>query len=262
MQEDRSIDIDIIINAFNSAVTLRETLLSIEKAFDKARARARVILIDNHSIDLTATIFKEFLTKHPNWSLERPPTHLGIGAARYFALSKVRSPYFAFLDSDDLITSEWIKNVETLETSNRRWAVGSANIFQENLAESTGVIKPKISIFFDYLVLVTNSFPLCSTIWKLEALPYFLRMKDIVKMEYCPDYVFMISSCWFLGKPLYNDKISAHYRNHNNSLTRQKQDLIEKEVSYSLMVCLKYGNFPKRFLCILAIGLNKIKRWF
>lgn len=262
MQDDKSIDVDIIINAFNSAGTLHETLFSVDKAFNNTRAHARVILIDNHSTDLTTTIFKEFLGNHPDWEIERPPHHLGIGAARYFALSKVRSAYFAFLDSDDLITSEWVKNVENLETCGSKWVSGTANIFEQNPAESKGVIKPRISIFFDYLVLVTNSFPLCSTVWKLEALPYFLRMRDVVRMEYCPDYVFMISSCWFLGKPLHNDKICAHYRQHNNSLTRQKQDLIEIEVSYSLMACLRYGNLKKRFLCVLAIGLIKIKRWF
>lgn len=77
-------------------------------ALDSLRAqtetRWQAILVDDGSVDETATIFADAAASDPRFRLIRNPESRGLGAARNIALDEVDTELVGFLDGDDELT--------------------------------------------------------------------------------------------------------------------------------------------------------------
>ena len=90
--------VSVIIPAFNSAATIRQTLDSVVA---QTYQTFEVIVVDDGSSDGTATIAEEFVRKDFRFQLIRQ-SNQGVGAARNAAIQRACGQYIAPLDSDDL----------------------------------------------------------------------------------------------------------------------------------------------------------------
>ena len=97
------VPVSVIIPAYNAAAFLAAALESVRA---QTRAPAEVIVVDNGSTDLTATIAKKAGARVLR--VERP----GPSAARNAGIRAASQPWIAFLDADDLwepdkLASQW-----------------------------------------------------------------------------------------------------------------------------------------------------------
>lgn len=99
--------VSVIIPAYNAAATLGETLQSLQaQTFDQWEA----IIVDDGSVDATATIAAGFAEKDPRIQLFSR-RKAGISAARNDGIAQARHEWLLFLDADDLLLPEHLENL-------------------------------------------------------------------------------------------------------------------------------------------------------
>ena len=101
----------IIIPVYNTEKYLRRCVDSLvnQDGFEKAE----ILLIDDGSTDSSANICDEYSAKHPNIITIHKPNG-GLSDARNTGISKASGKYLAFLDSDDLVTDDFITDMADL----------------------------------------------------------------------------------------------------------------------------------------------------
>lgn len=101
--------ISLIIPFYNAEKTLSDCLASVaEQSIDKAYAE--VILINDGSTDGSADIAKDFASQNTFASIITQE-HCGSGAARNTGITSARGSYIAFLDADDTLSADALKNI-------------------------------------------------------------------------------------------------------------------------------------------------------
>lgn len=98
-----SLDLSIVIPAFNAEGTVGETVRS---AFAQVSARVEVIVVDDGSTDRTARAARE---AGPVTLLRQRNT--GLAGARNAGLGIARAPHFLFLDADDRIDPDFAREM-------------------------------------------------------------------------------------------------------------------------------------------------------
>ena len=96
--------VSIIILNFNGGKILNDCL---ESVFNTKNCRIEVILIDNGSTDNSHLICKE---EFPQIILVENKENLGMGA-RTKGIKKANGDYIVFLDSDTIVTKNWLENL-------------------------------------------------------------------------------------------------------------------------------------------------------
>ena len=94
--------IDIILPNYNSSQFILDTIKSISRQTYK---NWKLIIVDDFSDKETKNILKK-ISKKKNIQVFFLNTNRGAGFCRNFAIKKSKSPYIAFIDSDDI----WKKN--------------------------------------------------------------------------------------------------------------------------------------------------------
>lgn len=116
--------VSIIIPTFNREDLIKETLLSIKK---QSYSNWECIIVDDGSSDNTEAVIKEFIKDDSRflfYSLE----HQGVSFARNHALSKVSGEFIQFLDSDDLLHENKIKDsLEILQNEKADYKIVISN---------------------------------------------------------------------------------------------------------------------------------------
>lgn len=123
------------------------------EALDSLRAQTTdawcAILIDDGSRDATSAIFADAAARDPRFTLIRHGAPRGLGAARNAGLDRVRTPFVAFLDADDVMTPTALARlIGTLTASGSDIAVGAYVRLRPDLANpesggyTPGVVQP------------------------------------------------------------------------------------------------------------------------
>jgi glycosyltransferase involved in cell wall biosynthesis len=97
----------IIVPTYNSADTISRTLNSL---YAQTRTDFEVIVVDDGSTDNTREIVSVYVQQKGLNYFYQPNS--GVSAARNFGALNAIGEYLLFLDSDDTVTSTWIKNYE------------------------------------------------------------------------------------------------------------------------------------------------------
>ncbi len=97
--------VSVIIPTFNQGHFLRE---AIESVLAQTLLDWELIVVDNFSIDSTSEIVSSFAD--PRIRYNRFRNHGVIGRSRNFGVSLARSPFIAFLDSDDTWAPEKLES--------------------------------------------------------------------------------------------------------------------------------------------------------
>ncbi|WCB96940.1 GtrB-like O-antigen conversion [Baekduia alba] len=99
-----SLDVSVVIPAFNAAETLAETIASLQAQTFTAGAWEAVV-VDDGSTDDTARVAQALAAADPRvrWI---PKENAGVSATRNRGLREARNPWLLFLDADDLLVPE------------------------------------------------------------------------------------------------------------------------------------------------------------
>ena len=100
--ENKKAKIDIILPNFNSSDYIKETIKSVIK---QTYTNWNLIIVDDCSDEKTVNILKKY-QKNKKFKIYFLKKNQGAGYCRNYAIKKSKSPFIAFLDSDDI----WKKN--------------------------------------------------------------------------------------------------------------------------------------------------------
>lgn len=129
--------VTVIVPGRDVAAFADEALASLRA---QTFTRWRAVLIDDGSTDATAEIFAAAAAADARFALVRHPRPRGLGAARNAGLERVRTPYVAFLDADDVMAPTALARLaETLSASGSDIAVGA---YVRLRATGTGAYAP------------------------------------------------------------------------------------------------------------------------
>lgn len=109
MEENKSIELSVIIPAYNRRESLRECLVSFEKQ-DYPADRFEIIVIDDGSQDGTAEMVRGLMRENNNL-LYFQQSHKGPAAARNFGVEKSKGSVVSFTDTDCVPESNWVKKI-------------------------------------------------------------------------------------------------------------------------------------------------------
>ena len=239
--------IDIILPNYNSHKFISETINSV---INQSYLNWSLIIVDDHSDLKTKNILKKFL-KNKKIKIYWLKKNQGAGFCRNYALKKTRSPYIAFIDSDDI----WKKNKLKSQMS---FMLKKKCLFSYTYYETFGDRKKliKTPLNFDYSRFTHNTSIATSTMMVKRS-----EIKNITftKTKICEDYYF---KCKLLKKVKYAfclNKFLTKYRVRKNSL----QSNNFRNFFWIWKINKNYNKMSlfENFLSLIGISLNSIKKY-
>ena len=106
--------IDVLVPVFNGEKYIEKCLDSL---LSQTYKNIRIVIADDGSTDNTATILSKYSSKNKNIEVYQKQNEKSISKTRNFLLSKIKSDYFTFFDSDDYAESTYIEELFNLITS-------------------------------------------------------------------------------------------------------------------------------------------------
>ncbi len=106
--------IDVLIPAYNTEKYIHKCLDSL---LNQTYKNLRIVIVDDGSTDDTLNIIKEYQSRHPNIECYEKENDKNISQTRNFLLSKIKSPYFSFFDSDDYAHPTYFEHLYNLLVS-------------------------------------------------------------------------------------------------------------------------------------------------
>lgn len=94
---------DVVIPCFDRALVIGD---SIESVLAQSHPASRIIVVDDGSRDASATVIAAMVLEHDRVLGLFAPRNGGASAARNIGIAASTAPWIAFLDSDDLWTSD------------------------------------------------------------------------------------------------------------------------------------------------------------
>ena len=239
--------IDIILPNFNSSKFLNQTLKSILKQTYK---NWRLVIIDDCSDLKTINILKKY-TKDKRIKIFWLKKNKGAGFCRNYAIKKTKSPYIAFIDSDDIWKKNKLKNQINFMTKNN---YSFTYTYYETFGERKKIIIPPLK--FNFLSFIHNTSIATSTM--------MIKRSEIKNIKFtntkiCEDYFF---KCKLLKKVNYAfclNKFLTKYRVRKDSL----QSSVIRNFFWIWKINKDYNklNLLENFFSLLHISINSIKKY-
>ena len=107
-----NIEFSVIIPFYNSELYLADAIESIINQTLNFNELVQIILIDDGSSDNSLKIAKNYVKNYPENIELYSQKHKGVGSARNLALEYISGNYICFLDSDDKLSENTLKNVK------------------------------------------------------------------------------------------------------------------------------------------------------
>ena len=109
--------ITIIVPAYNAEATLQTTLDSI---LQQTSSKWKLIIVNDGSTDSTEEIGKRCEQNYPDKVRYLYQQNKGLGGARKSGMDLVDTPYIAFIDSDDWLKADYVKNITEQIEKNKK----------------------------------------------------------------------------------------------------------------------------------------------
>jgi teichuronic acid biosynthesis glycosyltransferase TuaG len=244
---NKNLEIAIILPNYNSSLFIEKTLNSI---FSQSYKNWKLFLIDDNSDYKTKRILHRY-KKNKKIKIFFLKSNKGAAYCRNFALKKIRSPYIAFIDSDDL----WMKNklqnqIQFMLKNNYEFSYTNYKTFG---LKHKFVVPPKK---FNFLNFTHNTSIGTSTMMVKKKV---IENVGFSNTKICEDYYF---KCKILKKINYAyclGKFLTKYRIRQDSLQSNKL----RNFYWIWKINKKYNNFNffKNFKSLLSISFNSIKKY-
>ena len=239
--------IDIILPNYNSYKFIEETIKSVK---NQNYSYWKLTIVDDNSNQKTKKILKKIL-KDKKIQVYWLKKNRGAGFCRNYAIKKTKSPYIAFIDSDDIWKKNKLKNqINFMKKNDYSFTYTNYETFGER---KKFIITP---FNFSYSSFIRNTSISTSTM--------MVKRKDIKNIKFtntkiCEDYYF---KCKLLKKVNYAhclNKFLTKYRVRSDSL--QSSNL--KNFFWIWKINKEYNklNFLDNFFSLVNISLNSIKKY-
>ena len=239
--------VDIILPNYNSSKFLRQTLHSIIMQTHK---NWKLIIIDDCSDYKTKNILKDY-RKNKKIKIFWLKKNNGAGFCRNFGIKKSKSPYVAFIDSDDI----WKKNkLEKQINFMKKNNYSFSYTYYESFGDKKKIITPPLS--FNYESFIKNTSIGTSTM--------MVKRKELKNIKFtnskiCEDYYF---KCKLLKKVKFAfclNKFLTKYRIRHDSM--QSNNI--RNIFWIWKINREFNKLSiiNNLISIINISINSIKKY-
>ena len=238
--------IDIILPNFNSSGYIKETIKSI---IDQTFKNWKLIIVDDCSDKKTRTLLKKF-SKNRRIKIYWLKKNKGAGYCRNYAIKKSKSPYLAFIDSDDIWKKDKLETqLRFMENNNYLFTYTNYETFGKKIK----FISPAKEYDFKKFV---NDTSICTSTMIIKR--NILKNIEFTNSEICEDYFFKCKILKICNGHCLDDFLTK-YRIRDNSL--QSSGL--KNFYWIWKINKQYNkfNFIENFTSLIFISINSIKKY-
>jgi len=245
-KKEKKIKIDIILPNFNSSDSIKETIKSI---IDQTFKNWKLIIVDDCSDKKTKTILKKF-SKNKKIKIFWLKRNKGAGYCRNYAIKKSKSPYLAFIDSDDIWKKDKLETqLRFMENNNYLFTYTNYETFGKKIK----FISPAKEYDFKKFIHDTS---ICTSTMIIKR--NILKNIEFTNSEICEDYFFKCKILKICNAYCLDDFLTK-YRIRKNSL--QSSSL--KNFYWIWKINKEYNkfNFFENFFSLLFISINSLKKY-
>ena len=245
-KKEKKIKIDIILPNFNSSDSIKETIKSI---IDQTFKNWKLIIVDDCSDKKTKTILKKF-SKNKKIKIFWLKRNKGAGYCRNYAIKKSKSPYLAFIDSDDIWKKDKLETqLRFMENNNYLFTYTNYETFGKKIR----FIVPAKEYDFKKFI---NDTSICTSTMIVKR--NILKNIEFTNSEICEDYFFKCKILKICNAYCLDDFLTK-YRIRKNSL--QSSSL--KNFYWIWKINKEYNkfNFFKNFFSLFFISINSLKKY-
>ncbi len=245
-KKEKKIKIDIILPNFNSSDSIKETIKSI---IDQTFKNWKLIIVDDCSDKKTKTILKKF-SKNKKIKIFWLKKNKGAGYCRNYAIKKSKSPYLAFIDSDDIWKKDKLETqLRFMENNNYLFTYTNYETFGKKIR----FIAPAKEYDFKKFI---NDTSICTSTMIVKR--NILKNIEFTNSEICEDYFFKCKILKICNAYCLDDFLTK-YRIRKNSL----QGSSLKNFYWIWKINKEYNkfNFFENFFSLLFISINSLKKY-
>jgi teichuronic acid biosynthesis glycosyltransferase TuaG len=239
--------IDIVLPNYNSSKFLKQTLKSI---LAQTYKNWRLIIIDDCSDYKTIDILKNY-TKDKRVKIFWQKKNRGAGFCRNFAIKKSKSPYIAFIDSDDIWKKNKLENQINFMTKNNYLFTYT---YYETFGERKKFISPPLKFNFSSFIHNTSIATSTMMIKRSE-----IKNIKFTNTKICEDYFFKCKLLKKVNNAFCLNKFLTKYRIRKNSL----QSNILRNFFWIWKINKNFNklNLLENFFSLLYISINSLKKY-
>ncbi len=227
----------IIVPVYNAEKYILECLESIA---NQENANFEVILINDGSTDNSKIICEKFCQKDKRFKLINQD-NLGVSKTRNRALQLVTGKYIIFVDADDILKKNALKEIFEHATNKQLVCYGYTKMYK-NKNENENVLLIDSTDDFNKIereIVLENS--IGGYLWNKMFLTSIIKKNNIQFKEdinYCEDLLFVAEYLSSISKVIYINKSLYYYRMRKNSLTYNFFNSNEGSIlkAYSLLI--------------------------
>jgi len=245
-KKEKKIKIDIILPNFNSSDSIKETIKSI---IDQTFKNWKLIIVDDCSDKKTRTLLKKF-SKNKRIKIYWLKKNKGAGYCRNYAIKKSKSPYLAFIDSDDIWKKDKLETqLRFMENNNYLFTYTNYETFGKKIK----FISPAKEYDFKKFV---NDTSICTSTMIIKK--NILKNIKFINSEICEDYFFKCKILKICNAYCLDDYLTK-YRIRKNSL--QSSSL--KNFYWIWKINREYNkfNFLENFFSLFFISINSLRKY-
>ena len=241
--------VSVIIPVFNREKFITNTLNSLKKQNHRP---LEVIIVDDASTDNTVsrinTFIKNNFDKKFNLFLHVNRTNRGACFCRNYGILNSNGKYIQFLDSDDFLHANKIKDqVQSLESNNSKLAISDYQYFKNNVVikscKNDGNLLKKISLGWS----VYTSSPLINS----NLIKGKLNWNE--KITFLQDKDFLFKVLMLSGEYTHVPGFTSYYVQHNDNQISDLYTIKKPQfftIIYSRLFFLFSNLFKMKFQCI------------
>ncbi len=204
-KKEKKIKVDIILPNFNSSDSIKETIKSI---IDQTFKNWKLIIVDDCSDKKTKTILKKF-SKNKKIKIFWLKRNKGAGYCRNYAIKKSKSPYLAFIDSDDIWKKDKLETqLRFMENNNYLFTYTNYETFGKKIRFITPAKEYDFKKFINDTSICTSTMIVKRNI---------LKNIEFTNSEICEDYFFKCKILKICNAYCLDDFLTK-YRIRKNSL--------------------------------------------
>lgn len=248
----------IIFPVYNREPYLKEALQSI---LSQSFQDFELIAIDDGSEDSSVEILKEFSSSFPNFSLITQ-NHLGVSEARNAGLKQAQGEYICFVDSDDLLTSNYLQDFHTLILQTHANVLKNTSMTKFHSSTPPSVPQTQIKNITDFIPQ-THNIKLGGTIWSYCIKRDFLSKISLLFLpnRIMEDEAFIYMLLPFCEKIILFEGSPYLYRQHSQSIVAKSPVAFDRIENFkSIIVWYREKNllehFPVPFYILYDVSIN------
>jgi teichuronic acid biosynthesis glycosyltransferase TuaG len=244
--ENKKTKIDIILPNFNSADYIKETIKSV---INQTYSNWNLIIVDDCSDKKTVNILKKY-SKNKKFKIYWLKKNFGAGYCRNYAIKKSKSPYLAFLDSDDIWKKNKLKTqMKFMKKNNYSFTYTNYEIFG---SKSKKIVTPRK---FNFNRFIHNT-AICTSSMIIKR--KIIKGVEFTDTKICEDYFFKCKILKNYNAYCLKDFLTK-YRLRKNSL----QSNIFRNFYWIWKINKDYNklSFLKNFFSLFFISLNSLQKY-